>query len=179
MRSARALIKAENSNYEVTLQLAKATVDEGAFLGIMKQEYYNYDLSDYCLTGTKGWADDFDLQNSQFSQEIKDGAVEENNKYWFDYTREDKDEWVYLTFQVENLDDPFNITQLLKLGDGKRVSRSDTALNVQTSVKINLDEFQNITEIGFRAVYAASGADCQKYFLDTTAEWNIDGDISI
>ena len=176
MRSARALIKAENSNYEVTLQLAKATVDEGAFLGIMKQEYYNYDLSDYCLTGTKGWADDFDLQNSQFSQEIKDGAVEENNKYWFDYTREDKDEWVYLTFQVENLDDPFNITQLLKLGDGKRVSRSDTALNVQTSVKINLDEFQDITEIGFRAVYAASGADCQKYFLDTTAEWNIDGD---
>ena len=173
LRSAMALIKAENNTYEVTLQIEKDTVNKSAFFGIQKQEYFDLDGYGWNQMGTKGWADDFDLQNSQASQKVKDGAIEENNKYWYDYTQEDEGIWAYLTFQVDNLDDPF---RLLQSDDAKSGRRSETGLNVQAPVKIDREEMQNINEVSFKAIRVGGGNEFQKYFLNKTADWKVDGE---
>ena len=169
--SGTALITAKNHKYTITLNAVAGNTIE--YFDVLNKEYDQDDNYQNKL-GTKGWLNDSAIVDTKkYSEAVRNGATDENNKYWQDV------EWkinkengnATISFSMDDLERQLLIYETVSSsynGATSKIYRENLTIDTQNATKIDKD---NISTSGTIS-YTANG-DSFSMFTDGEAEWNV------
>ena len=169
--SGTALITAKNHKYTITLNAVAGNTIE--YFDVLNKEYDQDDNYQNKL-GTKGWLNDSAIVDTKkYSEAVRNGATDENNKYWQDV------EWkinkengnATISFSMDDLERQLLIYETVSgsyNGATSKIYRENLTIDTQNATKIDKD---NISTSGTIS-YTANG-DSFSMFTDGEAEWNV------
>ena len=166
-----ALITAKNHKYTVTMSAANGSKIE--YFDILDNEYDSKD--DYTnKLGTKGWTNDTAITDSKkYTEAVRNGAVEANDKYWLDinYQNDEKNVKSTISFPIEDLEKQLVVYETLSGnydGAASRIYKDYLTIDTQNAMKLNKD----IVSTSGKISYTINGNN-KSMFTTETAEWNV------
>ncbi|MCT4542691.1 MAG: S-layer homology domain-containing protein [Vallitalea sp.] len=170
----QALLKVDNGEYEVTFAIRESNKVHA--FGIVKDEYYGATWYGQKL-GTKNWRRDFDFNGDEVHDNVKPGNIDENNKYWVDYTTDyiDSENNIrYITFSPTDLTTNFRMHFYGTVGKNGDVDFSEAVAK-----KIDIEDIKKMNKMKY-SVYAYNQAprgieDC----FTKEAIWEVNDNIAV
>lgn len=168
----QALLKVDEGQYEVTLGIRESDKVNG--FAILKDKYFTESTPWGQKLGTLNWREGFNIKESQIHEDIKKGAIEENNKYWYTYTTENSENNIrYISFSPDNMTTDFRVHMIDKTVCGI------LDFNEAVAKKIDIEQIKKMNNIKYSLYYSKVYLEeIDNYFIKE-AEWTVSDNIGV